>query len=293
MTRNHAQLPKGKDIFLLSLAMIGVGTSGPLIAKSTVPVPGLIFWRNFIGSLLLSPLALRSGEWKHPAKRKLMRRSAVAGVVLALHFTFFFLAMRFTTVAAGTALAALQPVIAALYFRYKGDHISRQSMVGIFIGLFSVFVITGFDFAVSTRAFIGDVFGITCAILAMMYMNIGSKVQRELSTWSHTAVCYGTCAATSLPMLFLFKMELFDYGPANWLYIAGLIAGAQIMGHTFFNLVLKRVSPVVVSLVVFFEVPIAAFIAWIWNHQNPGIGVYSGTLGILVGSTIFILGGKK
>lgn len=293
MTRNHAQMPKGKDIVLLFLAMIGVGTSGPLIAKSTVPVPGLIFWRNFIGSILLAPLALRSGEWRDPIKRRLMRRSVLAGIILAAHFTFFFLAMRFTTVAAGTALAALQPVFAALYFRFKGDHISRQSMVGILIGLASVFVITGFDFAVSIRAFIGDIFGITCAILAMAYMTIGSKVQRELSTWTHTTVCYGTCALTSLPMLLIFKMELFHYGATNWLYIAGLIVGAQIMGHTFFNLVLKRVSPVVVSLVVFFEVPIAAFIAWAWNHQNPGLGVYAGSLGILIGCTIFILGGRK
>ena len=48
MTRNHAQMPQGKDIVLLGLAMVGVGTSGPLIAKSTVPVPGIVFWRNFI-----------------------------------------------------------------------------------------------------------------------------------------------------------------------------------------------------------------------------------------------------
>lgn len=286
-------MPKGKDVLLLTLAMVGVGTSGPLVAKSTVPVPGVVFWRNIFGSLLLTPLAIRSGDWKSPAKRKLMRRSAFAGFLLAIHFTFFFLAMRFTTVAAGTALAALQPVFAALYFRFKGDHISRQSMIGILIGLASVFVITGFDFALSTRAFIGDIFGITCAILAMAYMNIGSKVQRELSTWSHTAVCYGACAATSFPMLFIFKMELYNYGLMNWIYIGGLILGAQIMGHTFFNIVLKRVSPVVVSLVVFFEVPLAAFIAWIWNHQNPGAGVYAGTLGILIGSSIFILGGKK
>ena len=88
-------------------------------------------------------------------------------------------------------------------------------------------------------------------------------------------------------------MELYNYGLMNWLYIAGLIVGAQIMGHTFFNMVLKRVSPVVVSLVVFFEVPLAAFIAWVWNHQNPGLGVYAGSFGILVGCTIFILGGKK
>lgn len=293
MTRNHAQMPKGKDIFLLILAMFGVGSSGPLIAKSSVPVLGIVFWRNTITSLLLAPLAIKSGEWRNPALRRLMRRSALAGVILAIHFTFFFLAMRYTTVAAGTALAALQPVFAALYFRFKGDHISKLSMAGIFIGLGSVFVITGFDFALSLRAFIGDIFGLTCALLAMIYMIIGSKVQRELSTWTYTTVCYASCAISTFPFMVIFNIEIFNYGAENWLYIAGLVIGAQIMGHTFFNITLKRVSPVVVSLVVFFEVPIAAIIAWLWLHQNPGAGVYAGTIGILIGSAIFILGGKR
>jgi hypothetical protein len=35
---DHAALPEGRDIPLLLLGIIGIGTSGPLIAKSTMPV---------------------------------------------------------------------------------------------------------------------------------------------------------------------------------------------------------------------------------------------------------------
>jgi len=69
-----------------------------------------------------------------------------------------------------------------------------------------------------------------------------------------------------------------------------LVLGAQLLGHTMFNLSLKRLSPVVVSLIVFFEVPVAAIFAWIWLHQKPSIGIIPGVIGILIGCSIFVLG---
>ena len=44
--QDHTALPAGRDIPILLLGILGIGTSGPLIAKSTMPVPTLIFWRN-------------------------------------------------------------------------------------------------------------------------------------------------------------------------------------------------------------------------------------------------------
>ncbi|NDE83755.1 MAG: EamA/RhaT family transporter, partial [Actinobacteria bacterium] len=38
---------------------MGIGTSGPVIALSAMPILTLIFWRNLGGFLLLLPLAMR------------------------------------------------------------------------------------------------------------------------------------------------------------------------------------------------------------------------------------------
>jgi drug/metabolite transporter (DMT)-like permease len=290
---DHAALPKGKDIPLLLLAVVGIGTSGPLIAKSTMPVPTLVFWRNFIGSLVMAPFALRSGELRDRSKRKLLRSSALAGVFLAFHFLAFFMAMRYTSVAAGTALAALQPIFAAIYVRSRGEHISKLSFAGMLIAFASVFIITGVDLSLSMRAFVGDLFGIGCAALAATYVAIGSRVQRELVTATYTTVCYGACAITVIPFIVLGKVPFLHFSKGEWLLLALLIIGAQFMGHTFFNLVLKRVSPVVVSLVVFFEIPLAAIIAWAWLHQSLSSGLWAGIAGILIGCTVFVVGGKR
>ncbi len=291
-SHEHTALPKGRDISFLLAGILGVGSSGPLIAKSTMPIPTLIFWRNLGGALIMAPFALRTGELRDRSNRRLIGISAVAGVFLAAHFLTFFAAMRFTTVAAGTALAAFQPIFAALYMKFRGAHISSQSLGGMFLAFASLFLITGIDFTVSTRAFVGDLFGILCGALAAAYMIIGSSIQKSLSTSTYTTVCFASCALTTLLASVLTASPIFHFPAIQWLYLAGLIFGAQFLGHTLFNMSLKRVSPVVVSLIVFFEVPIAAIIAWFWLHQRPSAGTIPGILGLLIGCSIFVLRNK-
>ena len=289
-TQDHTALPQGRDIPILLLGILGIGTSGPLIAKSAMPIPTLIFWRNLAGSLIMAPFALRKGEWKNPAHRPAMKVAAISGIFLALHFIGFFLAMRFTSVAAGTALTALQPIFSALYIRYKGGHIARLSLIGMFIAFASVVVITGVDLKLSVRAFEGDLFAIVCAALAAIYVMIGSKVQSQISTSTYTTICYGICALTVLPVIFLTGSRFITFPKVQWLWLLLLVLGAQLLGHTMFNLSLKRLSPVVVSLIVFFEVPVAAIVAWIWLHQKPSVGIIPGVIGILIGCSIFVMG---
>jgi len=49
--QNHTKLPTGRDIPFLISGILGIGASGPIIAKSQMPVPTMIFWRNIIGGL--------------------------------------------------------------------------------------------------------------------------------------------------------------------------------------------------------------------------------------------------
>ena len=198
--------------------------------------------------------------------------------------------MRFTSVAAGTALTALQPIFSAIYVRSQGGHIAKLSLFGMAVAFASVLVITGVDFNLSMRAFEGDLFAIGCAALAATYVMFGSKVQATISTSTYTTVCYGVCALTALPMIFITSSTVIAFPKVQWLWLFLLVIGAQILGHTMFNLALKRLSPVVVSLIVFFEVPVAAIFALIWLHQKPSAGILPGIAGILIGCSIFVLG---
>ena len=280
---DHTAIPAKPDLIRMGLGIIGIGTSGPLIAMSAMPILTLIFWRNLGGSLITLPFALR-----HARDRAGMKWAVIAGVVLALHFVGFFLAMRMTTVAAGTALVALQPIFAALFVKFSGGHIPSKAWLGMVVSFSGVVLVSGVDLTISFRAFLGDLAAIVSAALAAAYMIAGSKAQRTLETSTYTTVCYFICAMTALPMALIAGNEIFSFEAKEWLILLGLILGAQLLGHTMFNSALKRVSPAVVSLIVFFEVPVSAVLAAWWLDQTPPIGVIPGIVLILIGCVLVV-----
>ena len=286
---NHTQIPERPDLIRLGLGIIGIGTSGPLIAMSAMPVVTLIFWRNLGGALFTLPFALRDLITKDRHHRKAIALSALSGFVLALHFIGFFIAMRWTTVAAGTALVALQPIFAALFVRMLGGNIPSRAWLGMGVSFLGVLMISGVDLSISWLAFKGDVAAIISAALAAMYMLLGSKAQKEIGTHSYTSICYFVCAITALPMALVMGVEVLHFEKNEWLILLGLIAGAQILGHSMFNAALKRVSPAIVSLIVFFEVPVSTLLAIWWLDQRPPIALIPGIIVILTGCVLVVL----
>ena len=279
----HTAMPARPDLIRLGLGIIGIGTSGPLIALSTMPVLTLIFWRNLGGSLVTLPFALH-----HSRDRAGVKWALIAGVVLALHFVGFFIAMRMTTVAAGTALVALQPIFAALFVKLSGGHIPSKAWLGMIVSFIGVGLVAGVDLQISYDKFLGDLAAIISAALAAAYMIAGSKAQRTLETTTYTTICYFICSMTALPMALIMGNEIFSFSAKEWWILLGLILGAQLLGHSMFNSALKRVSPAIVSLIVFFEVPVSAVLAVWWLDQKPPAGIIPGIVLILIGCILVV-----
>ena len=279
----HTAIPARPDLIRLGIGIIGIGTSGPLIAMSTMPVLTLIFWRNLGGSLLTLPFALR-----HSRDKAGIKWAVIAGVVLALHFVGFFLAMRMTTVAAGTALVALQPIFAALFVKFSGGHIPSTAWLGMIVSFVGVVLVSGVDLQISKKSFLGDLAAIGSAALAAAYIMAGSKAQRTLETTTYTTICYFVCSLTALPMALIAGNQIFSFSAREWWILLGLILGAQLLGHSMFNSVLKRVSPAIVSLIVFFEVPVSAVLAAWWLDQRPPLGIIPGIILILAGCILVV-----
>jgi drug/metabolite transporter (DMT)-like permease len=279
----HTAMPARPDLIRLGLGIIGIGTSGPLIALSTMPILTLIFWRNLGGSLATLPFALR-----HSRDRVGVKWALIAGVLLALHFVGFFLAMRMTTVAAGTALVALQPIFAALFVKVSGGHIPSKAWLGMIVSFIGVGLVAGVDLQISNKFFLGDLAAIISAALAAAYIMAGSKAQRTLETTTYTTICYFVCSMTALPMALIAGNEIFSFSAKEWWILLGLILGAQLLGHSMFNSALKRVSPAIVSLIVFFEVPVSALLAYWWLDQKPPAGIIPGIVLILFGCILVV-----
>ena len=79
-----------------------------------------------------------------------------------------------------------------------GEHIHRQTWIGIGLALAGTLVLTGVDLSISGRALFGDVLALVGGMLAAAYVTVGGEVRQRLSTVSYALTCYATATAVLL-----------------------------------------------------------------------------------------------
>jgi len=276
--------PPPGDLALLAIAIAAVSTSAPLIAATVAPALAIAFWRNGMASAVLVPWALlrNRAELRGLVARE-RRLATAAGVFLAAHFATWVPSVRLSSVASATALVATQPIWAALIARRAGHHIPRRAWIGIAVAVTGAALVTGVDVTVSTRALVGDVLATLGGLFAAAYVTIGGEVRRNVSTTTYTTVCYFTAAMTLLVICAIGRVQLAGYPAGDWVKIAALTVGAQFLGHSLANRVLRTTSATIVSLSILFEVPGASLIAFVWLGQRPPAAAIPGLLLLLAG----------
>ena len=254
----------------MAVGVVGISLSGPLTALVAAPALAIAFWRNAMGSAVVVPAALLTARDELRGLDGRERRLALtAGVFLALHFATWVPSLTFTSVASATAMVATQPIWAALISRLQGFEVGRRVWLGIGVAFAGALLLTGADFQVSARALVGDLLAVAGGLFAALYMSAGSEVRRSVSTTSYTAVCYATTAALLLVVCVVGRQSLTGYDGGTWLRLLAITGGAQLLGHSLFNVVLRSTSPTVVSLALLLEIPGAALIAAVFLGQRP------------------------
>jgi len=282
-------LPPRTDLALMAVGLVAVSTSGPLMAAIAAPALAVAMWRNVFALAAIAPVALatRLGELRGLTSRE--RRWALgAGVLLAAHFATWVPSLRYTSVASATAIVCTQPVFVALIARATGHVVPRRTWLGIAIALVAVVILTGVDFSLEPQALWGDLLALLGGVFAAFYTVAGGEVRRSVSTTTYTLICYATAGAVLLAVCLAAGVQLVGYDDRTWLQLLALTAGAQLLGHSLFNLVLRTTSPTVVSLVLLLEVPGAAVIAAVFLGQVPPLAALPAAMLLLVGLGIVV-----
>lgn len=286
--------PPAADLALLGVAVLFIASSAPIIAAIAAPALAIAFWRCFLGSAFTAPWVLfrRRGELRSMTRRELLLMGG-AGLLLGAHFATWIPSLRFTSVAASTALVATQPVWAALIAQFRGAHIPRRAWLGIGIALVGVLVLTGIDASIDTRHLIGDALALVGAMLAAAYVTVSEQARRTVSTPTLTTGLYATSALLLLGLTLLLGQALSGFSLQDWILIGLLTLGAQLLGHTLINKVLASTSATVVSLAILFEMPGATIIAAIALGQLPPWGVIPAAALMFVGIVMVIRAGSR
>ncbi len=287
-------LPPPRELALLAVAISAVSTSAPIIASTAAPALAIAFWRNGMASIALLPAALlRSRSELRRLSNREWLLCLLAGVFLAGHFATWVPSVRLTSVASATALVATQPIWAAVLARAAGRRVSRGAWVGILVSVVGAVLLTGADLALSGRALLGDLLATVGGALAAAYVTAGAAVRARVSTTAYTSVCYTACSALLLLGCVLGRQRLAGYDAATWLRLVALTVGAQLLGHSLVNVVLRSASPTLVSLVILFEVPGASLIAAAWLGQRPTWSAVPGLALLVAGVGLVVRAGAR
>jgi len=281
----------------LTVAVLAVSSSAPLIAFAAAPALAIAFWRNTLAFVALTPIS--AGPRR--AEVRTLRGTdgmycVLAGLALALHFATWMPAVQLGTVATATALVATQPVwqgLLALIMDGRGAGPSRLAWVGIVLAVAGVAWATGVDVGVSAQAVVADILALVGAMAAALYTAFGQRARARLSTTTYTWACYGTCAVLLLAVCLIGGVSLTGYNGRTWASILAIVVGAQLLGHSMFNYALERVSATTVSVLILLEVPGAALLAWAWLGQTPRAESLPGLAVLVAGVAVVILGGSR
>ncbi len=260
---------------VLGLGVLIISFGAILVRLTDMPSATVAAWRMVFAALVLLPVGLGKA-------RRLTRRGVLlalgAGVLLAVHFAAWIESLQWTTVASSTVLVNTHPVFVGLISWALGERSDRALWQGIGMSVGGAVLISWGNFAIGGEAVLGDVLALTGGIAASGYLVVGRVMRRHGDLLPYVALAYG-CAA-----LFLLAIVAGARAPAtpcgmNWLWIALLALGPQLMGHTSVNWALRRMAAPAVAVAVVGE-PAAATL-WAYLVFGESVGVVQG-LGMLL-----------
>jgi drug/metabolite transporter (DMT)-like permease len=273
------------DYALLAFAVVCASCSAPLIAATAAPGLAIAFWRTAAAAVVIGPAALVRREG---FTRRGLLLTVFAGVALAAHFGTFIPSLSYTSVASASALVCSQAVFAGVFGRLLGERLPRRAWFGTATCLVGVLLVTGVDASLDARALGGDVLAAAGGMFGGAYIVAGGFARRSVSVTAYTSLCYGVCGVLLLVVCLVSGTAVGGFTGADWVRIAALTVTGQLLGHSLMNLVLRSISPTIVSLATLFTVPGATLIAAATLGETPPIETVPAVALLLAGTAIVI-----
>ena len=270
-----------------AIVLWSIGTV--IIAYFDMPGIQAAFWRLTLGGVAYPVVLYVSGRrlsWRQ------FRLAAPAAVLFAVQLGVAFTAIKATSVANMTTIAALLPavlmVISAIRYR---EPIGMKTVLMGGIALVGVVVIIrgapGGDGSSSLR---GDLLAVLGMLLFATYFVVVKEVRQHLDTFSLQTLTMPIGAAVLYPMAAIEADQLFPPLPSfsDWIWVA-LILLIPGSGHFLMNWAHLHVS-LTVSGILTLGIPVLSAIgAWLVLDQSMGVIQIGGMVVVLAALVAIVL----
>jgi drug/metabolite transporter (DMT)-like permease len=240
-------------LIFLPVGIIAISTASIFIKLCEAPALSIAAYRMTFASLILLPLASYQKIWKGWNKGE-GGWLILAGLFLALHFSFWIASLKFTSVASSVVLVSTNPLFVGLggWLFFK-EALGWNLMLGIFLSVIGSGLISFGDISLSKEALLGDGLALLGAITASGYLLIGRKMRKGKDLLSYIFPVYSISAVALILLSLLFKKPFFGFPSSTYLYLFLLALIPQLIGHTTFNWALRYLPTSLVAVAILGE----------------------------------------
>lgn len=277
---------------VLALGVTGVSFSAFLARLTAAPPAAIAFWRLVITCLLLSPLIIRDrASFKGLAKKDILI-SLLGGVLLALHFLFWYTSLRATSVSNATLLVNIHPLLLIAFSWFGKERVRPRSLPWAGVALIGIALLSSSDFQ-TKGVLAGNLYAAAGAMMLGGYYYTGQAVRSRVSLGVYATLVYGASALLLFVGNVAASVPLTGYGAGDWLAFFALAAAPTICGHTLINWSLKYLPAVVVSISALGEPVLATLLAIPLLGEIPGPKQLGAGALVIGGIGLFLLTNRK
>lgn len=273
---------------IVLLGVAGVSLSAVFVRWSTAPSLVLVFYRMAFSTLLLAPVAAaRRAEFRALRRRELLL-SLLSGAFLGFHFTCYFEALRWTSIASAVVLVDTEVLFVALAsVLVLRKRLSRRAWAAVLLAFGGSVTVALADVSAGADALRGNLFALSGALCMAAYTMLGTVCRRRLSTTVYTWLVYAAAAGTVLLTALAGRQPLTGWGPVNLLTALGMAVFCTLLGHSVFSWGLKYLPPAFISTVKLLEPVFASVWGLLLFAERPGFQVILGGGVILLGIGLY------
>jgi drug/metabolite transporter (DMT)-like permease len=260
------------NYLLLFTAVLAVSSAAIFAFLASVPGVVAAFWRLTL-SIPFLLLIYR------PRKIAISRMSVLAGLALALHFSFWIESLFHASIAVSTTIVCTHSLFSGLFAYLWGEKPRPNQIAGVLIAMVGVYLLSGAD----ARA---DLYGILLALagaIAGGYYFASARFARSVDFPSYLIVTYSSAAVFSLLACLLTSQPIFGYPASTWIYLALMALIPMLVGHSLLNYLLRQMEVLPVTASVIGEGVGATALAAIFLNQTLETQAYAYMFVILSG----------
>jgi drug/metabolite transporter (DMT)-like permease len=268
---------------VLAIGVAAVSCAAILIREADAPALVIAAYRMGLAAIPAGSLALATSR-REESRKRLSLWPLIAGVFLALHFSFWIASLQQTSVIASVVLVTTNPLFVGLASPFLlRERVPAAVWTGIAISMAGAGLMAAEDIGEGLGTIVGDLYALLGAVFGAAYWMTGRAARRRMSWAGYTGGAY-TAAAVLLIAAALIAREPFTGYSAKTFVMLGLLALVpQLIGHSAINWSLGYVPAALVAIAILGEPVGATALAVLFLSETPSGLEIAGALLVLAG----------